>query len=285
MINALTVDVEEYFHVMAFAKVIDPSGWDQRPSRVEWAVQRILQLFHDGGVQGTFFVLGWLAERHSSLIREIASEGHEIASHGYGHRLVSGIGKEGFRDDIRRSRNILEDIIGKKVDGYRAPSYSITRDCLWAFDVLVEEGYSYDSSLFPIRHDLGGMPGAARFPHVLKWENGEIVEFPLSTVKIGPLVLPVAGGGYLRLVPAWMTSLGINRINACDRQPAAVYFHPWEIDPDQPRVRCSAVSRFRHYQNLHSTFRKIGTLIETFRFSPMKDILDGMKEDLPSYRL
>lgn len=270
---------------MAFQEVIDPSDWDHCVSRVDQSIPRILDLFRERGVRGTFFVLGWLAERHPALIREIAREGHEIASHGYGHRLVSRIGAEMFREDIRLSRKILEDITGAKIQGYRAPSYSITRDCLWAFDVLVEEGYGYDSSLFPIRHDLGGIPGATRFPHLLEWHGGRIVEFPFSTVKIGSTVLPVAGGGYLRLVPAWATALGIERINRSDRQPAALYFHPWEIDPDQPRVRCSPLSRFRHYQNLRSTFPKIKTILGKFQFAPMMEILDGMRQDLQAVHL
>jgi polysaccharide deacetylase family protein (PEP-CTERM system associated) len=285
VINALTVDVEEYFHVMAFEKAIDPADWDNLPSRVQHSIQRILELFGKLGVRGTFFMLGWVAERHPSLLKQIVLQGHEVASHGYGHRLVSRLGPDEFRADIRKSKKIIEDITGEKIQGYRAPSYSITRDSLWAFDILLEEGFSYDSSLFPIRHDLGGMPGAMRFPHWLEWEGGRIVEFPFSTVKVGSMVLPVAGGGYLRLVPAWVTALGIDRINRYDRQPAALYFHPWEIDPDQPRVRCSLLSRFRHYQNLRSTFPKIETILGKFQFAPMKDILDGMRANLQAFRV
>jgi len=285
MINALTVDVEEYFHVMAFEKVIDPADWDNLQSRVMYTIPRILELFGEYGVHGTFFVLGWVAERHPSLVKNIVLHGHEVASHGYGHRLVPRLGPDAFRADIRKSKKIIEDITGSKILGYRAPSYSITRNCLWAFDILQEEGFSYDSSLFPIHHDLGGMPGAMRFPHWLEWGGGRILEFPFSTVKIGSLVLPVAGGGYMRLVPAWVTALGIDRINNYDRQPAALYFHPWEIDPEQPRVRSSLLSRFRHYQNLRSTIRKIEVILGKFQFAPMKDIIDKIRTNLEVFKV
>lgn len=285
MLNALTVDVEEYFHVMAFEKVIDPADWDNMPSRLEHSVPRILDLFRKNGVHGTFFVLGWVAERHPTLIKEIALQGHEVASHGYGHRLVSRLGPDGFREDIRKSRNILEDITGGKIRGYRAPSYSITRSSLWAFEILSEEGYSYDSSVFPIHHDLGGIHGAPRFPHWMELHGGRIVEFPFSTVRLGSMVLPVGGGGYLRLVPGWLTVLGIERINDGENQPAAIYFHPWEIDPDQPRIRCPLFSRFRHYQNLRTTYSKIETLLRKFRFAPMGAILDGIGEKLQTIKV
>jgi len=269
---------------MAFEKVIDPSDWDNLPSRIQHLVPKILELFGNYGVHGTFFMLGWVAERHPTLVKEIVLQGHEIASHGYGHRLVSRLGPDAFREDIRKSRKILEDITGRKIRGYRAPSYSITRSSLWAFDILLEEGYSYDSSVFPIRHDLGGIEGAPRFPYCMELHKGKIVEFPFSTVRVGSLVLPVGGGGYLRLVPEWLTVRGIERVNDGEKQPAAIYFHPWEIDPDQPRIRCSLLSRFRHYQNLRTTYSKVESILGKFRFAPMGAILDEICKKLPTIK-
>jgi polysaccharide deacetylase family protein (PEP-CTERM system associated) len=221
-------------------------------------------------------------------VREIADRGHEVASHGYGHRLVSQVGPDRFREDVRRSRGILEDLSGRPVRGYRAPSYSITRECRWAAEILVEEGFGYDSSLFPIRHDLGGLLDSPRFPFVLQCRAGSIVEFPFSTVRLGGHILPVAGGGYFRLLPAWLTALGIRRINEAEGEPAAVYFHPWELDPDQPRVACPLRSRFRHYQNLRTTRRKLDGILGRFAFAPMGEVIDrisGSLRTVPAERI
>ncbi len=276
--NALTVDVEDYFQVSAFAEAIDRSNWDGYELRVEANTNRVLDLFDRYGVKATFFTLGWIAERVPGLVRRIAERGHEIACHGYGHQLVYDIGPKNFREDIRRSKGILEDLTGKEVIGYRAPSYTITERSLWALDILVEEGFRFDSSIFPIYHDRYGIPNAQRFPHVLKRDAGSIAEFPLTTRRFALLgksvELPVAGGGYLRLLPVSLIRNSLQRVNTVERQPTVVYFHPWEIDPDQPRVgKLSLKSRFRHYVNLSRTYGKLEVLLKTLSFDSMGAVL------------
>jgi len=274
MKNALTVDVEDYFHVTAFESVISPADWDRYPLRVSDNTRRILDLFDRFAVKGTFFILGWVAERDPGLVREIRQRGHEIACHGYGHRLIYRIGAEAFRTDVRRAKTLLEGITGEPVIGYRAPSYSITGASLWALDILIEEGFTYDSSIFPIMHDIYGMPDAPRFPHDISRPAGIIREFPISTLQIGSVRVPVGGGGYLRLLPATLFRRVFNRINCRDRQPAVLYFHPWEIDPRQPRVAgASARSRFRHYLNLDRMEQKLCILLSSLRFAPMAEVL------------
>ena len=210
-------------------------------------------------------------------MREIANRGHEPASHGYGHELVYEVGPERFRQDVRVSKSILENISGRKIRGYRAPSYSVTQQSLWALEILVEEGYAYDSSIFPIRHDVYGIPGGERFPHVIETPSGPIREFPISTLEMKlpgkKIRLPIAGGGYLRLLPAPLVSRAIGRINEREKQPAVVYFHPWEIDPDQPRVETGPKSRFRHYLNLEKMEGKVEHLLERVRFGTMGEVL------------
>jgi polysaccharide deacetylase family protein (PEP-CTERM system associated) len=253
--------VEDYFQVNAFARSIPRESWHHYPLRVENNTLRVLDLLEVKNVRATFFILGWVAERCPCLVREIARNGHEIACHGYGHELIYQIGPERFRADVRRAKTMLEDIVGKQVFGYRAPSYSITARSLWALDILVEEGFSYDSSVFPIVHDTYGIPDGKRFPHVIETSAGKIREFPISTypVKFGGWRprLPIAGGGYLRLLPAPLVGKAIRHINASEGQPAVVYFHPWEIDPDQPRIKAGLKSRFRHYLNLKRMETKI----------------------------
>lgn len=277
MQNALTVDIEDYFHVTAFERHVSRDNWDSYPLRVVDNTRRVLHLFDEFNVKATFFILGWVAERAPDLVQEIARRGHEIACHGYGHELVFRIGPEKFRHDVRRAKNILENITGKPVFGYRAPSYSITGESLWALDILIEEGFTYDSSIFPVAHDIYGIPGAQRFPHCMKRQSGEIVEFPMTTLPIRMLGrefrLPIAGGGYLRLLPTSVIDYGIRRINAEERQPAVLYFHPWEIDPGQPRIRAGFKSRFRHYLNLHRTEGKLRNLLDGLGFCPMEQVL------------
>jgi polysaccharide deacetylase family protein (PEP-CTERM system associated) len=277
MINALTIDVEDYFQVNAFANNIRQDQWDTYPLRVDGNTRRILDLLDSFSIKATFFILGWVAERLPTLTKEIHRRGHEVACHGYGHELIYAIGPERFRADIRRSKMLLEDQCGERVSGYRAPSYSITRKSLWALEILVEEGFTFDSSIFPVMHDTYGIPDAERFPHRLETGAGPLMEFPLTTLPLrfgGKEVrLPIAGGGYLRLLPAELVSWGIKRINSREKQPAVLYFHPWEIDPGQPRIKAGMKSRFRHYLNLEKTEGKIKYLLNNISFSKMSTIL------------
>jgi polysaccharide deacetylase family protein (PEP-CTERM system associated) len=280
MLNALTIDVEDYFHVNAFKKVVRRSDWDLYPLRVVQNTRRILDLLDRHGCKATFFVLGWVARKAPDLVREMACRGHEVASHGMYHELVYDMEPECFRGDVRYSKKLLEDICGQEVRGYRAPSYSITRRSLWALDILVEEGFQYDSSIFPIRHDTYGIPEAGRFPHRLERSTGSIMEFPLTTVRMGPgsrkANLPVAGGGYLRLAPLWFVKRALAGVNRRESKPVVVYFHPWEIDPDQPRIRVGMRSRFRHYVNLETMEHKLGQLLSFLDFAPMATVLGRM---------
>lgn len=280
MVNALTIDVEDYFQVNAFARYIRREDWDSYPLRVEGNTRRILEMLDEFSVKGTFFVLGWIAERLPSLVREIKKQGHEIACHGYGHELIYCIGPDLFRRDIRRAKELLEDISGERIYGYRAPSYSITKHSLWALDILIEEGFCYDSSIFPVIHDTYGIPDSPRFPHLIKRESGSIMEFPLTTCPIHfgkkEFRLPIAGGGYLRLLPACVIRKGIHTINHNEGQPAVFYFHPWEIDPRQPRIKAGLKSRFRHYLNLETTERKLREIIGALPFGTMRDSLAAL---------
>jgi polysaccharide deacetylase family protein (PEP-CTERM system associated) len=272
--NALTVDVEDYFHVSALAPSIGRDTWDARESRVERNTQRLLALFSEFGVRGTFFVLGWVAERHPQLVREIAAEGHEIACHGFSHRLVYEQPQEEFRQETLRSKKLLEDAVGRAVLGYRAASYSIVRRSLWALDTLAEAGFAYDSSIFPVRHDRYGIPDAERMPHRMATPEGRsIVEWPLAAAPILGFRLPVAGGGYFRLLPYALSRWGLSSINRREGQPFIFYLHPWEIDPDQPRVRASWLSRFRHYTNLDKCESRLRRLLGEFRFGTARDSL------------
>ncbi|WP_041972609.1 XrtA system polysaccharide deacetylase [Geobacter sp. OR-1] len=278
MYNALTVDVEDYFQVNAFANCVSRDHWCKFPLRVVENTLRILDMFDQLDVRATFFVLGWVADREGSLVKEIRRRGHEIACHGYGHELVYEIGPARFREDICRAKQILEGLIGEPVKGYRAPSYSITGKSFWALDILIEEGFSYDSSIFPVYHDTYGVPDAPRFPHLVKCQTGTIMEFPLTTYPLRlwnkELRLPIAGGGYLRLLTAAILQHGINSINRNECQPAVLYFHPWEIDPDQPRIKAGLKSTFRHYLNLHSTEAKLRKIIGSVQFTNMSEVLD-----------
>lgn len=284
MLNALTIDVEDYFQVNAFVRHVRPDQWDSYPLRVDRNTLRILDLLDSFTVKATFFILGWVAQRLPELVREIHRRGHEIACHGYGHELIYLIGQERFRADIRRAKILLEDQCGVAVNGYRAPSYSITNRSLWALDILVEEGFTYDSSIFPILHDTYGIPDAQRFPHTIRTAAGPLVEFPLTTLpfQLGwkEMRLPIAGGGYLRLLPVGIIRRGIAAINQRELQPAVLYFHPWEIDPGQPRIQAGVKSRFRHYLNLDKTEGKLRTLLSELQFGTMSSVLDLQSADL-----
>jgi polysaccharide deacetylase family protein (PEP-CTERM system associated) len=274
MKNALTFDVEEYFHAEAFARVLRPEEWPALESRVTRATERLLDILDRDRVRATFFVLGWVAERHPSLVREIASLGHEIACHGYGHRMIQHLTRQEFELDVTRAKRALEDATGRAVLGYRAPTFSIMRETLWSLDVLSEAGFRYDSSIFPVVHDRYGIPDAPRFPHRLRAPNGcEITEFPMSTVEILGRRLPVAGGGYFRLFPYGLTRRAITRINVREGRPAMVYLHPWEIDPDQPRLPVGPLTRFRHLVNVGRTEARLTRLLSDFSFAPAAEVL------------
>jgi polysaccharide deacetylase family protein (PEP-CTERM system associated) len=270
--NALTVDVEDYFHVSALAPSIHRDSWGSREPRVVANTHRLLALFGQFGVHATFFVLGWVAERHPQLVRDIAAAGHEVACHGFSHRLVYDQSPDEFREETLRSKRLLEDSIGAPVLGYRAASYSITRRSLWALDVLAEAGFAYDSSIFPVRHDRYGIPDAERRPHRLTTPGGAtIAEWPLASAPILGFRLPVAGGGYFRLLPYSVSRWGLASINRREGQPFIFYLHPWEIDPHQPRVRASWLSRFRHYTNLHKCEGRLRRLLGEFRFGTARE--------------
>jgi polysaccharide deacetylase family protein (PEP-CTERM system associated) len=271
--NAMTIDVEDYFHVSVFDGIVPRSQWADLESRVCGNTDRLLGLFDDAKVTATFFVLGWVAERFPDLVRRIADMGHEIASHGYAHRLVYDQTPSAFRDDVRRAKRLLEDSSGCLVGGYRAPSYSITPRSLWAIDILIEEGYWYDSSIFPIMHDRYGIPVSARHPYALERKNGTLVELPGSTVRFGRSNLPVGGGGYFRILPYEWTRWGIGRLNRVEGQAAIFYLHPWEIDPGQPRLQAGLLGRFRHYRNLDKTEDRLRRLLQDFRFGPVRDLV------------
>ena len=270
--NALTIDVEDYFHVAALAPHIHRDSWTSRESRVVGNTQRLLAIFEQFDVRGTFFVLGWVAEQYPQLVRDIAVRGHEIACHGFSHRLVYEQSPEEFYAETLRAKSLLEDITGSAVLGYRAASYSIVRESLWALDILVELGFVYDSSIFPVRHDRYGIPNAGRAPHRMSIPNGKsIVEWPLATAEILGCRLPVAGGGYFRLLPYWLTRWGLTSINRRELRPFIFYLHPWEIDPAQPRVPASWLSRFRHYTNLEKCEARLRRLLGEFKFGTARD--------------
>jgi polysaccharide deacetylase family protein (PEP-CTERM system associated) len=271
--NVLTVDVEDYFQVEAFVSQIRYEEWDSFTPRVERNVKRILDLFAKHGATATFFVLGWVARKFPHLVREIAKAGHEIGSHGYRHRRLHILTPEEFRRDVRDSNAVLTDQIQQPIQCYRAPSFSIVRSTMWAFDILAEEGVRFDSSVFPVRHDLYGIPDAARFPWWYTSPSGHrVFEFPPSTIRCWDQNIGVGGGGYLRLLPYAVTHWGIHRLNEVQRQPAMIYFHPWEIDPEQPNMRGGRRSILRHYTNLSTMEGKIERLLHDFRFSSLSEV-------------
>jgi len=326
IVNVFTVDLEDYYMVSAFESVVKREGWHNHESRIDRNTHKVLEILSqarprlmDGeernmeptshhpvpGVRATFFCIGWIAQRNPHLIKEIERQGHEIACHSFDHQLVYNMTPDQFREDIRTTKRILEDITGKEVCGYRAPSYSITERSLWALRILAEEGYRYDSSIFPIHHDRYGIPTAPRFPFVVncngnhadyafipaEYENQAyrvverkrtrdpyILEYPISTVKWMGHNVPVSGGGYMRLYPYSVVKRGLKKINAEEKRPFVVYIHPWELDPDQPRMdNLSFVSRFRHYINLENTAAKLNKLLDEFAFSSMGSVI-GLRQ-------
>lgn len=274
MKNVFTVDVEDYFQVQAFADVVDPARWDAYQSRVVKNTTTILDLLEERGVTGTFFVLGWVARRNPQLVRQIVRAGHEVASHGMSHRMITTQSATDFRKETRDSKNILEDLCQQPVIGYRAATYSITRKSLWALDILCEEGFKYDSSIFPMRHDNYGIPEANPLPHRLTTPGkASIVEFPISVLQRLGLTIPIAGGGYFRLFPYWFTRWALRELNDAN-QAFVFYIHPWEVDPEQPRIeKARLTSRFRHYQNLDQCSTRLRRLLEDFEFTTMRSVL------------
>jgi polysaccharide deacetylase family protein (PEP-CTERM system associated) len=272
IVNAMSVDVEDWFQVQAYAGSISRDAWEGLDRRVEANTERVLGLFANAGVRATFFTLGWVAERHPALVRRIVAAGHELASHGHGHELVHQIGEAGFRADIRRARRVLEDVGGVAVRGYRAPTFSIgPRLTPWAHDVLAEEGYGYSSSLFPIRHDLYGDAAAPRDPYLPSVLG--VPELPMTTVRAFGRNLPCAGGGWFRLVPYPVFRTGLKRVNGAERRPGIFYFHPWEVDPAQPSVpEAGSRARFRHRTGLGSMARRLERLLRDFRWGRMDEV-------------
>jgi polysaccharide deacetylase family protein (PEP-CTERM system associated) len=274
VVNALTIDVEDYFQVSAFAPYIARSSWEEQPCRVEQNIDRILELLSDGGAHATFFTLGWIAERYPKMVQRIMSGGHELASHGYAHERASALEPGVFFADVALAKAVLEDIAGTEVQGYRAPSFSIGKDNLWAYDCLAQAGYRYSSSVYPIRHDHYGSPDASRFTHVV---NTRLLEVPIATARLFRINWPAGGGGYFRLMPYAVSRWLIRHVNRCDEESAIFYFHPWEIDPDQPRVKgVDAKTRFRHYVNLGRTAGRLKLLLQDFRWDRMDRVVFGV---------
>ena len=280
--NALTIDVEDYFQVSAFAPYIRRDEWDARPCRVERNVDRILELLAEREVKATFFTLGWVAERYPQLVKRIVQGGHELASHGYGHERASDLDPAAFTDDVTRAKAILEDLGGLPVLGYRAPSFSIGRGNLWAFDVLARAGYRYSSSIYPIAHDHYGMPESPRFAYRMA---NDLLEVPVTTLRVGGRNLPSSGGGYFRLLPYAVSRWMIGRVNRADQEAAVFYFHPWEIDAGQPRIAgINAKTRFRHYVNIPRMEGRLQALLRDFRWGRMDDIF-LQRQSLPVHCL
>jgi polysaccharide deacetylase family protein (PEP-CTERM system associated) len=274
IVNAFTVDVEDYFHVQSFAGNICRRDWARYESRVVASTHKILKLLDQHQVRGTFFILGWVANRHPLLVRDIQKGGHEIGSHGYWHRLIYEQNPDQFRVDLRLSLQVLQDLCGERVCSYRAPCFSITNRSLWALDVLIEEGIQYDSSIFPIYHDNYGVPNAKRFPYRIERPQGTLWEFPPSVYRFCGLNIPVAGGGYFRMYPSWLSQKCWTHINHVQQQSFVFYIHPWEMDPEQPRLPAPFRARFRHYQNLSTTHRKLDRLLTDFQLAPLSTALE-----------
>ena len=273
--HAMTVDVEDYYHVAAFNKAINPNDWEQWPSRVEANTHKLLQLFADANIKITFFILGWVAERYPQVVKTIREQGHEIASHGYSHQLIYKQDPKVFRDETAKSKQILEDLGQAPVIGYRAASYSITRKSLWALDTLAELGFTWDSSIFPTRHDNYGIPGSPEEPYRITTTSGAILtEFPLTTAKVMGQSIPAAGGGYFRQYPYALSRWLFERASLNQTKPQIFYLHPWEIDPDQPRVpNASWFSNFRHYTNLKRCLPRLERMIGDFQFGTISQSL------------
>jgi polysaccharide deacetylase family protein (PEP-CTERM system associated) len=273
MRNVLSVDVEEYFYPTEVQRFVDCGRWEEYPSRIEAQVDRVLELFERRGAKATFFVLGWVAEHHARLLSAIRSAGHEVACHSYAHRLVYGMNPAEFRRDTERAMTAIKNACGVAPAAYRAPSYSITRESLWALEVLAACGFTHDSSIYPIAHDRYGIPGFDRHAHIVLTPSGAIEEVPIATASVWPgLVTPIGGGAYLRLLPYRYTAAGIRRINGEERKPACIYFHPWELDPDLPRLCRGRVSRLRTYAGIESMPAKLDRLLGEFQFASLGEV-------------
>jgi polysaccharide deacetylase family protein (PEP-CTERM system associated) len=277
-VHHFTVDVEEYFQVSALERAVTRAQWDVLPSRVAESTRRLAELLAARSARGTWFVLGWVAERHPDLVKELAAAGHEVASHGWDHRRVTMQGPDEFRDSVRRTKALLEDQTGQPVLGYRAPSYSIVPGREWALDILIEEGYRYDSSLFPVRRRGYGFPGGLQDTHVLERPAGALTEVPPSTLQVGRLNVPAGGGGWFRLLPYALTQAAFRQAERRGT-PATFYIHPWEIDPDQPRMAVDRLTRIRHYGGLARTAGRLERLLARYRFQPIAETL-GLRRPL-----
>jgi polysaccharide deacetylase family protein (PEP-CTERM system associated) len=283
LVDGLSVDLEDYYHVEAFAEQISRARWSVLPSRIRKNTERTLALLERTRCRATFFVLGWVAEREPGLVREIAQAGHELACHSHLHRQLHRLTPSEFRDDVARSRYAIENAAGMQVVGFRAPSFSITRNTLWALEILAEERFEYDSSIFPIHHDLYGIPDAPRWVHQRRLPSGRAIwEVPPSTLRIGKVNVPVGGGGYLRLFPLWFTRWAIKTIHQRDGQPTIVYFHPWELDPHQPRLTGSWKSRFRHYNGLAKTEGRLQEILSHGSFEPLINLVRRLEASSPA---
>ena len=286
MLNALTVDVEEYFHATEVQNATRNQQWDTLPSRIGLQLDKTLHLLESKKVKATFLVLGWVAERHPRLVRQIADAGHEIGCHSYLHRLVYDLSPAEFRADTIRATRAIEEAAGITPRIYRAPSYSITRKSLWALEILVECGYTHDSSIYPIAHDRYGIPGANRRPHTLSTPSGPIFEVPVATTQLAKgSVLPIGGGGYLRLLPYRYCAAGIRRVNEQEHLPACIYFHPWEIDPQQKRLPMGLISRLRTYGGLSGMEGKLSRLMDEFSFASMSEVYRPLSQSPAVHRI
>jgi polysaccharide deacetylase family protein (PEP-CTERM system associated) len=279
--NAVTFDVEDYFHVAAFADHVNRSQWDSFPSRVEANTNKILEMLAQTQSLGTFFVLGWIAQKFPALVRSIAAAGHEVACHSLHHRRVFDMTPNEFREDTRQAKQMIEDVCGLRVLGYRAPSFSVTRDSLWALEILAKLGFEYDSSIFPVEHPSYGMPESPRFPFSILTDSGPLVEFPMTTVHFGGKRSPLSGGAYMRILPYRYMRWGFRYLNECENQAFCFYLHPWELDSDQPRIEASLTARLRHYIGLRGAQSKLSRLLHDFDFEQMIAIVGRLKDSLP----
>jgi polysaccharide deacetylase family protein (PEP-CTERM system associated) len=274
MLNALTIDLEDYYHVSAFSQQMPVEQWSSATSRIERNADFLLDLLDSAGCRATFFTLGWVAEHHPAVVRTVANRGHEVACHSLCHRTVYNMTREEFRADTLRAKSLLEDCSGKPVVGYRAPSFSITDKSLWALDVLVELGFTFDSSIFPVVHPNYGVPAFTLQPSRVETPSGSIVEFPMTVLEFAGLRSPFGGGAYLRFLPYWYTRWGVRYLNAVEDRPVCIYLHPWELDPDQPRMAGSLTSRLRHYLGLRKLAVKFERLLDDFEFGPLGAMVD-----------
>lgn len=282
-LNALSFDIEDYFHASALKDAFGGRGWEQLPSRVVGNTRKLLDLLDQESVKATFFVLGWVAEQFGELVRDIHARGHEVACHGYSHQLIYNQTREVFEQETRKAKSLLEDSTGVAVQGYRAASFSVTRRSLWALDVIADAGFRYDSSIFPVHHDRYGVPGAPRFPHTARLTGGRcLLEFPPSTIRVAGLTLPTGGGGYFRLFPYAYTHYSLQRLNEWEKRPMMFYLHPWEVDTGQPRGTVSALTRIRHYRNIDQCESRLRRMVREWNFGTVAQVLQA---DDPDRRL